>query len=130
MQNANVAAESMGLGAVMIGGINEALPELDEWLGLPELVIPLCGLAVGVPAESPEQKPRLPQSAVFFENRYAPDLKASIDQYDRQMEAYYGARTTNKRKATWSGKLVSILSQDLPLGWYTEYVKGKGFDLS
>ena len=34
LQNANVAAESMGLGAVMIGGILEALPDLDEWLGL------------------------------------------------------------------------------------------------
>jgi FMN reductase (NADPH) len=129
LQNANVAAESMGLGAVMIGGINEALPELDEWLGLPDFVIPLAGLAVGVPAESPEQKPRLPRSAVFFENRYDQDLKASIDQYDRQMETYYGTRTNNKRKATWSGKLAAVLSQDLPLGWYTEYVKRKGFDL-
>jgi FMN reductase (NADPH) len=130
LQNANVAAESMGLGAVMIGGINSALPELDEWLALPPFVIPLVGLAVGVPDEFPEQKPRLPRNAVFFENRYNPDLKATIDRYDRDIEAYYGARSNNNKKANWSGKFAAMLgSQDLPLDAYTEYVKSKGFDL-
>lgn len=129
LQNANVAAESMGLGAVMIGGVTEVLPDLDEWLGLPELVIPLCGLAVGVPDESPERKPRLPRSAVFFENRYAPDLKASIDEYDRQIEAYYGSRLFNRRKANWSGKLTAMLSRKLPIDMYTKYVRSKGFNL-
>ncbi|MMZ65926.1 FMN reductase (NADPH) [compost metagenome] len=115
----------------MIGGITEALPELDEWLGLPDFVIPLVGLAVGVPDEFPEQKPRLPRSAVFFENRYDPDpeLKAKIDSYDREIEQYYAARTNNKQKASWSGKFVAMLDKDLPLGGYTEYVRSKGFDL-
>ncbi|RCX18548.1 FMN reductase (NADPH) [Fontibacillus phaseoli] len=131
LQNANLAAESMGLGAVIIGGINEALPALDEWLGLPDLVIPLAGLAVGVPDEFPEQKPRLPRSAVFFENLYDDDLdlKAKVERYDREIEEYYTARTNNKQKASWSGKFISMLDKDLPLGGYTEYVKSKGFDL-
>lgn len=129
LQNANLAAESMGLGAVIIGGINSALPELDEWLDLPDFVIPLVGLAVGVPDEFPEQKPRLPRSAVFFENQYDRDLKAQVEAYDREIEEYYGARTNNKQKASWSGKFISMLDRDLPLGGYTEYVKSKGFDL-
>ncbi|WP_256992473.1 NADPH-dependent oxidoreductase [Paenibacillus sp. XY044] len=129
LQNANLAAQSMGLGALIIGGINGALPELDEWLGLPDFVIPLVGLAVGVPDEFPEQKPRLPRSAVFFENRYDRDLKAQVERYDREMEEYYGGRTNNKQKASWSGKFISMLDKDLPLGGYTEYVKCKGFDL-
>jgi len=129
LQNANVAAESMGLGAVMIGGVTEALPELDEWLELPEFVILLCGLAVGVPDESPEQKPRLPRSAVFFENRYDPDVKAAIDDYDRQIADYYGSRLFNRRKANWSGKLTAILGQKLRVDMYTKYVRHKGFYL-
>jgi len=129
LQNANLAAESMGLGAVIIGGINEALPALDEWLGLPDFVIPLVGLAVGIPDEFPEQKPRLPRSAVFFENRYDPDLKPKVEQYDREIEEYYLARTNNKQKTSWSGKYIAMLDKDLPLDGYTEYVKSKGFDL-
>ncbi|WP_438434976.1 nitroreductase family protein [Gorillibacterium sp. sgz500922] len=130
LQNANLAAESLGLGAVIIGGINEALPALDEWLELPNLVIPLVGLAVGVPAESPEAKPRLPRSAVFFENRY-PDheLKTTVEKYDAEIGEYYAARTSNKQKASWSGKLIAMLNEDLPLDGYTDYVKSKGFDL-
>ncbi|NWL86061.1 NADPH-dependent oxidoreductase [Paenibacillus sp. 79R4] len=129
LQNANLTAESMGLGAVIIGGITGALPELDEWLGLPDFVIPLVGLAVGVPDEFPEQKPRLPRSAVFFENQYNHDLKSQIEKYDQEIEEYYGARTNNKQKTSWSGKFISMLDRDLPLGGYTEYVRSKGFDL-
>ncbi|MEK5639625.1 hypothetical protein BK138_23100 [Paenibacillus rhizosphaerae] len=129
LQNANLAAQSMGLGAVIIGGINSALPELDEWLDLPDFVIPLVGLAVGVPDEFPEQKPRLPRSAVFFENQYDRDLKVQVDKYDREIEEYYGVRTNNKQKVSWSGKFISKLDRDLPLGGYTQYVKSKGFDL-
>lgn len=130
LQNASLAAESMGLGTVIIGGINEALPGLDEWLGLPDFVMPLVGLAVGVPDEFPEQKPRLPRSAVFFENRYEDrDLKAKVESYDREVEEYYAARTNNKQKVSWSGKVIAMLERDLPLGGYTEYVKSKGFDL-
>lgn len=130
LQNASLAAESMGLGTVIIGGINEALPGLDEWLDLPDFVMPLVGLAVGFPDEFPEQKPRLPRSAVFFENRYEDrDLKAKVETYDREVEEYYAARMNNKQKVSWSGKFIAMLERDLPLGGYTEYVKSKGFDL-
>ncbi|MNE79449.1 FMN reductase (NADPH) [compost metagenome] len=71
----------------------------------------------------------MPRSAVFFENRYDRDLKAKVEKYDREIEEYYGARTNNKQKASWSGKFIYMLDKDLPLSWYTEYVKSKGFDL-
>jgi FMN reductase (NADPH) len=51
----------------------------------------LADLAVGVPDEFPEQNPRLLRPAVFFENRY-----------DRDIEEYYGARTNNNQKVSWS----------------------------
>lgn len=127
LQNANLAAESMGLGTVIIGGINRALPDLDEWLDLPEYVIPLAGLAVGVPNENPEQKPRLPQDAVFFENQYDHHLKEKVKRYDQETEEYYRNRTDNKKTTNWSQKMIDQLSQDLPLGFYSQYLKQKGF---
>lgn len=129
LQNANLAAESMGLGAVIIGGIARALPDLDEWLQLPSHVIPLVGLAIGVPAEFPEQKPRLPKDAVFFENQYNHNLKEKIKKYDDEIGSYYEQRTNNKQKMNWSQKNINMLTQDLTLGFYSEYVKSKGFGL-
>lgn len=129
VEAAQMAPSSMHMQPFSIIGVTEALPELDEWLELPEFVIPLCGLAVGVPDESPEQKPRLPRSAVFFENRYNPNLKAAIDEFDRQIETYYGSRLFNRRKGNWSGKLTAILGQKLPVDMYTKYVRHKGFYL-
>lgn len=129
IQNANLTAESMGLGTVIIGGINQALPDLDEWLELPEYVIPLVGLAVGVPDENPEQKPRLPQDAVFFENKYHRDLKEKVERYDQEIEEYYKQRTSNRKIANWSQQMIGILTKDLPLDFYSQYVKRKGFIL-
>jgi FMN reductase (NADPH) len=127
LQNANLAAESMGLGSVIIGGINSALPALDEWLDLPEYVIPLVGLAVGVPDENPDQKPRLPQEAIFFENKYDHDLKEKVERYDKEVEEYYKQRTSNQKIANWSQKMIGILTRDLPLDFYSQYIREKGF---
>lgn len=99
LQNANLAAESMGLGAVIIGGINEALPELDEWLGLPDFVIPLVGFAVGVPDESPDRKPRLPRSAVFLKTGMIAILKhGSKGMTGKWRSITAGERTTSRRR--------------------------------
>lgn len=130
LQNANLAAESLGLGTVIMAGVNRALPDLDEWLDLPEYVIPLVGLAVGVPDDQPEQKPRLPESAVFFENRYNRNLKDSVKNYDAQMAAYYKSRSDNTQDTNWTKKNIQMLAGfDLPLGEFTHYVRSKGFDL-
>lgn len=127
LQNANLAAESLGLGTVILGGINNALPDLDEWLDLPEYVIPLAGLAVGVPDEEPEQKPRLPQEAIFFENKYDCNLREKVEEYDKEIEEYYQQRTNNNQITNWSQKIISLLTKDLPLDFYSQYVKKKGF---
>lgn len=62
--------ESLGLGAVIIGSVSKDIRRLDQMLALPEYVVPLFGIAVGVPDQQPEIKPRLPLEAVYFENRY------------------------------------------------------------
>ncbi|RZG18153.1 oxygen-insensitive NADPH nitroreductase, partial [Klebsiella pneumoniae] len=73
-QNALLAAQSLGLGGVYIGGIRNNPAEVSEVLGLPHQVIPLFGLCLGHPAQRPEQKPRLPRALVVHENRYPATL--------------------------------------------------------
>ncbi|MCL6626566.1 MAG: hypothetical protein K6T68_08290 [Alicyclobacillus shizuokensis] len=98
-------------------------------VGFTKNVIPLVGLAVGVPDEMPEQKPRLPQPAMFFENKYNCALKEIIAQYDKDMEEYYAHRTSNQRIANWSQRNIDMLTQDIPFEFYSEYIKRKGFVL-
>jgi FMN reductase [NAD(P)H] len=67
IQNATVAAESLGLGTVDIGYIRFNSLEVTKELNLPKYAIPLIGLCVGYPDDDPGLKPRLPAKAVCFE---------------------------------------------------------------
>lgn len=58
-QNALVAAESLGLGGVYIGGLRNHIADVTTILALPEQVIPLFGLCLGYAAQNPERKPIL-----------------------------------------------------------------------
>jgi nitroreductase len=70
-QNAMLALESLGLGAVFIGALRNKPAEVAAELGLPPNVVAVFGLAVGRPdPERPASvKPRLPQNAVLFRER-------------------------------------------------------------
>lgn len=48
-QNALVAAESLGLGGVFIGGIRNHIADVTSLLALPQQVLPLFGLCLGYP---------------------------------------------------------------------------------
>lgn len=57
-ENILLAAHAMGLGAVWTGihPSTERTAALQQMLGLPEHIVPLCIVPVGVPAEQPEVK--------------------------------------------------------------------------
>jgi FMN reductase (NADPH) len=88
MQNAALAAESLGLGICYIGAIRNRPQDVIELLGLPPLVAPISGLTVGWPAVAPKLRPRLPLEAVLHWERYD---RSGQDQalagYDRAMAA-------------------------------------------
>lgn len=104
-QNMVIAAESLGLGACFLGSLRNNIQRTDELLALPEYVIPLFGLAIGYPDEQPEIKPRLPFKAIFHENKYNPDKKQFIDEFDDTIRDYYQKRSTNQRTDTWTNQL-------------------------
>lgn len=111
-QNALLAAESLGLGGVFIGGIRNQPEKVSELLGLPDLVIPVFGMCLGYPAQDPEVKPRMPQTMMMSENTYQPlDLEA-LAAYDEEMRAYYAHRGSNNKDESWSSQLESFLSKE------------------
>ena len=81
-----MAAQAMGLGGVMVGGLRNDLTAVTELLHLPRMVFPVMGMSLGYPARPPKVKPRLPREGIHFIDRY--DEKASdegIAVYDATM---------------------------------------------
>ncbi|MEB5970725.1 oxygen-insensitive NADPH nitroreductase [Pantoea dispersa] len=111
-QNAMVAAESLGLGGVFIGGIRNSIAQVTELLGLPKFVLPLFGFCIGHPDASPDVKPRMPQAMLVHENRYQPLDKAVLAQYDQQITAYYQQRDSNQRSETWSEMIQRLIIKE------------------
>ncbi len=90
-QNASLAAQSLGLGIVYIGGMRNHPEAVAAALGLPQGAFAVFGLCVGHidPAAPPAAvKPRLPQSVVLHRERYSAELEAE------HLPAYDGALTT------------------------------------
>ena len=102
-QNAVVALESLGLGAVYAGGIRNRPADVARELGLPPHVFALVGLAVGYPdPDAPASvKPRLPQEAVLFREQYAPWAHAAaVSDYDLRLRDFQREQGLTERD--WS----------------------------
>ncbi|KEF35265.1 MULTISPECIES: nitroreductase family protein [Deinococcus] len=69
-QNLLVAAELLGYQGCWIGGVMNGLEGLLDLLELPQGVLPFAALTVGLPAETPPQRPRVPRPLVVHEDRY------------------------------------------------------------
>ncbi len=89
-QNLVIAAESLGYGTVYIGSLRNDAAKVSELLGLPNHVVPLFGVAVGIPDQQPGKKPRLPMDAVFHRNTYTNDdtMRRLLSQYENETSVY------------------------------------------
>ena len=97
-QNVANAVESMGLGYVPLGTINDHPLAMLDILDLPKLTFPALGMQVGVPDQEPQLKPRLPLEFTTFENDYPRDFAVdNLKDYDQVVTTYYDLRDTNKR---------------------------------
>lgn len=109
-QNAVVALESLGLGAVYVGAIRNKPELVAAELGLPPRVMPVFGLAIGYPdpAVAGGIKPRLPQRAVLHREQYdkSPQPEAVLH-YDAQMSDFQ--REQNMDVIGWLGRTIPRL---------------------
>ena len=95
---AGQAAESLGYGGVIIGLVRYKSVEVAELFNLPDYTYPVFGIALGVPNQKHDVKPRLPLENVVFEEEYQEQTAEAIEAYDRVQTEYAGARATT----TWS----------------------------
>jgi nitroreductase len=103
-QNAVVAAESLGLGTVYIGGMRNQPQAVAAELNLPPQVVAVFGMCVGWP--DPERpaavKPRLPQAAVLHREGYSLSSEDSaVADYNQAMGAFYQEQQM-KVDGTWA----------------------------
>ncbi|PWC18671.1 oxygen-insensitive NADPH nitroreductase [Brenneria roseae subsp. roseae] len=110
-QNALVAAESLALGGVFIGGIRNNIADVTTLLKLPRHVLPLFGLCLGYPDADPLLKPRMPVAMLMHENVYQPLDREKLAEYDRQMVEYYLQRTGDRRDS-WSEHVQRTLKKE------------------
>jgi FMN reductase (NADPH) len=104
---AYVAAELIGLGGVLVGGLRNDPARVSAELGLPELVAPLFGMCLGFPDEDPQIKPRLPRSLVLHQDTSDSGLIAGeVADYDEVVSRYYQERETNRRRTTWTSEMI------------------------
>ena len=109
-QNTLLAAESLGYGGVIIGLVRYKSVEIAELFNLPGYTYPVFGIALGVPNQKHDVKPRLPLENVVFEEEYQEQTAEVIEAYDRVQTEYAGARATT----TWSQRLAEQFGQPEP----------------
>jgi len=95
--NMNVAAETLGVGSVMLSetgktGFYDAA-ELTAKLALPRGVIPIMTMVFGRPRQAPVMPPKLPLDAVSFTGQYCETPQPVLDAWYEQMQAGFKAST-------------------------------------
>jgi nitroreductase len=128
-QNLITAAESLGLGTVVLGSVLNDAAKLIELLRLPKLTMPVFGLLVGYPNGQNELKPRLPEAAVHFTNGYQEPTTytAALADYQQTLQQYYQARSHNARQADFTQVIRGALLSKTPRRELLAVLQQQGF---
>lgn len=89
----------------------------------------MCGLAIGVPREMPDLKPKQPVDAVVHHNRYASDevLVENLTNYDNEISAYNRTRSGTTSDNDWCGHILDYYRAALSYE-ILDYLKSQGFN--
>ncbi len=109
-QNVLLAAESLGMGGVYIGGIRNNSLLVADLLQLPDQVYPVFGMCLGWPSIDPDVKPRFPLTTILHQNHYQTDkVENDVAVYDQMMANYYVSRSENNRATNWSTQTANAI---------------------
>lgn len=132
MMSAVVAAESCGLGTNCIGYLRTVDPaRVAELLHLPKGVFVVCGLALGVPREHPDLKPKQPASLVFHRNAYRQDnekMVAELEKYDETVQTYNRTRSGSTTDNDWVAHIIGYYDHAMTYR-ILDYLRDQGYDV-
>lgn len=132
MMSAAVAAESCGLGCNCIGYLRTADPKrIAELLHLPRGVFVVCGLALGIPREHPDLKPKQQESLIFHHNTYRNDtehLTAELSEYDKIVSEYNRTRSGGTTNNDWCAHIVDYYNHAMNYE-ILQYLKNQGYNI-
>lgn len=129
MMSAVVAAESCGLGTCCIGYARTAAPaQIARLLKLPQGVFAVCGLAIGVPRETNDLKPKQSKELVIHHNHYrTDDLTPELLEYDRHITRYNATRSGTTTDNDWASHIIGYYREAMTYEM-AEALRAQGFD--
>ena len=132
MMSAVVAAEAAGLGSNCVGYLRTVDPaKVAELLNLPKGVFVVCGLALGIPREHPDLKPKQGNDTVFFKNSYtnnAEKLIKDLMEYDKVVKHYNETRSGGTTENDWCGHILEYYRHAMDYR-ILDYLKAQGYDI-
>ena len=131
MMSAIVAAVSRGLGTCPIGYARTVDPEkITEILKVPKAVYLVCALAIGVPADMPDLKPKQPEDLIFFKNAYGVDHMAEkLLEYDTVVREYHKSRSSNQSDEDWISQMLAYYQEAMKTN-FLHFLKGQGYGVT
>lgn len=132
MMSAVVAAQASGLGSNCVGYLRTVDPKkVAELLKLPKGVFVVCGLALGVPREHPDLKPKQPSSLVFMKNEYRSDNDRMIEEleaYDEVVKQYNRTRAGGTTDNDWVAHILDYYDHAMTYR-IKDYLRDQGYDI-
>ncbi len=133
MMSAVVAAQSAGLGSNCIGYLRTADPaKIAELLKLPKGVFVVCGLALGIPREQPDLKPKQPTPLMIHKNHYRNDNEKIVEEmeaYDEVVKHYNQTRAGGTSDNDWVAHIIDYYDHAMNYR-ILDYLKAQGYDIS
>jgi len=132
MMSAVTAAQSAGLGSNCVGYLRTVDPaKVAEILKLPKGVFVVCGLALGIPREQPDLKPKQPSSLVFHKNHYRQDtdkMVQELEAYDEVVKHYNQTRAGGTSDNDWCDHILDYYRHAMDYK-ILDYLKAQGYDI-
>ena len=131
MMSAVVAAESCGLGTCCIGYARTAAPkEIAKLLKLPQGVFAVCGLAIGVPRETNDLKPKQGKDLVIHSNHYrTDDITQDLIDYDNRIAQYNANRSGTISDNDWASHIIDYYREAMNYKML-DALRSQGFDIT